>query len=104
MWVTGWVRDRASGREAAMGATIFVGLVRQKWWGPVVLDAAPKPASDLIFLRESPLQQSCGKASAGPTNHFPTHPRTGILGDGGDQRPAQRNPLWPGPKPARAMR
>jgi hypothetical protein len=28
MWVTGWVRDRASGREAAMGATIFAGLAR----------------------------------------------------------------------------
>lgn len=54
MWVTGWVRDRVSGREAAMGATIFVGLARQKWWGPVVLDAAPKPASHLAYLRESP--------------------------------------------------
>lgn len=30
MWVTGWVRDRDSGRESAMGATIFVGLARQK--------------------------------------------------------------------------
>ena len=28
MWVTGWVRDRFSGREAAMGATIFAGLAR----------------------------------------------------------------------------
>jgi|TARA_B110001454_G_scaffold206652_1_gene217275 hypothetical protein len=28
MWVTGWVRDRDSGREAAMGATIFAGLAR----------------------------------------------------------------------------
>lgn len=54
MWVTGWVRDRVSGREAAMGATIFVVLARQKWWGPVVLDAAPKPASHLAYLRESP--------------------------------------------------
>ena len=54
MWVTGWVRDRVSGREAAMGATIFVVLARQKWWGPVVLDAAPKPASHLVYLRESP--------------------------------------------------
>jgi hypothetical protein len=26
MRVTGWVRDRDSGREAAMGATIFSGL------------------------------------------------------------------------------
>jgi len=28
MWVTGWVSDRVSGREAAMGATIFPGLAR----------------------------------------------------------------------------
>jgi len=28
MGVTGWVRDRDSGREAAMGATIFAGLAR----------------------------------------------------------------------------
>ena len=57
MRVTGWVKDRDSGREAAMGATIFVGLARQKWWGPIVLDAAPKPASHLVFLRERPLQR-----------------------------------------------
>lgn len=104
MWVTGWVRDRVSGREAAMGATIFVVLARQKWWGPVVLDAAPTPASHLVYLRESPHQQSCGKASGNPTNHFPTCLRTVILFGGGDQRPTKRNPLWPGPKPARAMR
>ena len=40
-----------------MGETIFSGLARQKWWGPVVLDAAPKPASHLVFLRERPLQR-----------------------------------------------
>ena len=104
MWVTGWVRDRDSGREAAMGATIFVGLARQKWWGPVVLDAAPKPASHLAYLRENPLQQSCGKASVAPTNRFPTCLSSATLSGGGDQRPAKRNPLWPGPKPAHAMR
>ena len=46
------------GREAAMGATIFVGgnlFPEQKWWGPVVLDAAPKRASCLAFPRERPL-------------------------------------------------
>jgi hypothetical protein len=28
MWVTGWVMDRVSGREAAMWATIFAWLAR----------------------------------------------------------------------------
>jgi len=37
------------GREAAMGVTIFFGLARKKWWGPVVLDAAPKPTSRSDF-------------------------------------------------------
>jgi len=71
MWVTGWVRDRDSGREAAMGATIFVGLARQKWWGPVVLDADPKPASDLNFLRERPLQRQRENSPPAPQNPFP---------------------------------
>ena len=71
MWVTGWVRDRESGREAAMGATIFVGLARQKWWGPVVLDADPKPASDLNFLRERPLQRLRKSATPAPQKPFP---------------------------------
>jgi hypothetical protein len=71
MWVTGWVRDRDSGREAAMGATIFVGLARQKWWGPVVLDADPKPASDLNFLRERPLQRLRESAPLARQNPFP---------------------------------
>lgn len=71
MWVTGWVRDRESGREAAMGATIFVGLARQKWWGPVVLDADPKPASDLNFLRERPLQRLRKNARPARQNPFP---------------------------------
>lgn len=71
MWVTGWVRDRDSGREAAMGATIFVGLARQKWWGPVVLDADPKPASDLDFLRERPLQRLRKNARPAPQIPFP---------------------------------
>ncbi len=35
MWATGRVRDRASrGREAAMGETIFAGLVPVKMVGP----------------------------------------------------------------------
>lgn len=68
MWVTGWVRDRVSGREAAMGATIFVGLARQKWWGPVVLDAAPKPASHLVCLRESPPPTFVGQSVGRPHN------------------------------------
>jgi len=73
MWATGRVRDRAPrGREAAMGATIFSGLARQKWWGPVVLDAAPKPASDLKSLREISLQRLPTRAAACPTNRFPT--------------------------------
>ena len=71
MRVTGWVRDRDSGREAAMGATIFVGLARQKWWGPVVLDADPKPASDLDFLRERPLQRLRESAPPAPQILFP---------------------------------
>ena len=66
MWVTGWVRDRVSGREAAMGATIFVVLARQKWWGPVVLDAAPKPASHLDYLRESPPTNNRGGTRRSP--------------------------------------
>jgi len=71
MWVTGWVRDRVSGREAAMGATIFVGLARQKWWGPVVLDAAPKPASHLAYLRESPPSNiRVGKRRPAPQTTF----------------------------------
>lgn len=76
MWVTGWVRDRVSGREAAMGATIFVVPARQKWWGPVVLDAAPKPASHLVYLRESPpptvVWQSVGQSHK-PLPYLPSH-------------------------------
>jgi len=53
---TGQGPVRSSGREAAMGATIFVGgnlFPEQKWWGPVVLDASPKPPSASDFSRES---------------------------------------------------
>ena len=88
MWVTGWVRDRVSGREAAMGATIFVGLARQKWWGPVVLDAAPKPASHLVFLRERPLQRLRRSATPAPQNiflHAPAVPRSAAEGTNGQQ-------------------
>ena len=55
---TGQGPVRSTGREAAMGATIFVGgnlFPEQKWWGPVVLDASPKPPSCSDFSRESPL-------------------------------------------------
>ena len=57
MWVTGRVRDRVErGRGSGDGGNDFCrGLPRQKWWGPVVLDAAPKPASGLATSRERPL-------------------------------------------------
>jgi hypothetical protein len=60
MWATGWVRDRALARpRSGDGGNDFVGPQRSegeaKWWGPVVLDAAPKPASHLAILRERPL-------------------------------------------------
>lgn len=78
------------GREAAMGETIFVGACPgKKWWGPVVLDAAPKPASDLETLRERPLPTVAGVRSASLTNHFPTRHDNGRIDDGGDQRPAK---------------
>ena len=66
MVATGRVRDRAlargraSGdggndffrRRAALASEEMTLARREKWWGPVVLDAAPKPPSDLDFLRE----------------------------------------------------
>jgi hypothetical protein len=70
MWVTGWVRDRVSGREAAMGATIFVGLARRKWWGPVVLDAAPKPASHWPICERAPSNSRVGKRRPAPQTPF----------------------------------
>ena len=91
MWVTGWVRDRDSGREAAMGATIFVGgnlFPEQKWWGPVVLDAAPKPASHLAFLRERPLQRHRKSATSAPQTiflHASAVPRSRAEGTNGQQ-------------------
>ena len=57
------------GRAAAMGVTIFSGgepsraserrrQCREKWWGPVVLDAGDRAASDLA-IRERKISQGC---------------------------------------------
>ena len=50
MWATGRVRDRAA-RAAAQRrwGSRFFRACPEKWWGPVVLDAAPKPTSRSDF-------------------------------------------------------
>lgn len=41
------------------GGNDFVGLVPAKWWGPVVLDAAPKAPSHLAISAREPSNPSC---------------------------------------------
>ena len=91
MWVTGRVRDRVErGRGSGDGGNDFCrGLPRQKWWGPVVLDAAPKPASDLAICERDLFQRLRERAAACLTNRFPTCNGDGRIIGGGDQRPAK---------------
>ena len=90
MGATGRVRDRAKhGRAAAMGVTIlWKGLgPGAKWWGPVVLDAAPKPPSSSDLSRESP-PPLADKPSSPQTIFLQSFDLRNIL-PGGDQRPTK---------------
>ena len=62
MWATGRVRDRAV-RAAAKRrwGSRFFRACPEKWWGPVVLDAAPKPTSRSDFC-ERDLSNLCVRA------------------------------------------
>ena len=49
MWVTGWVRDRDSGREAAMGETILPGLPGKNGGAPSSLTRPQSPHHTWFF-------------------------------------------------------
>ncbi len=90
---TGRVRDRANARpRSGDGGNDFVGLVPAKWWGPVVLDAAPKAPSCLATLREN-LPTSQGAATIGiAVCPLETPRRHGKIESGGVQRPDRKDP------------
>ena len=60
----------------------------EKWWGPVVLDAAPKPTSRSDFC-ERDLSNPSAQAHDQRRNRFPTARTTDIVGGGGDPRPVK---------------
>ena len=87
MWATGRVRDRAE-RAAAKRrwGSRFFRACPEKWWGPVVLDAAPKPTSPSDFC-ERDLSNLCRDEQGQRKNQFPTLWPPDIIGCGGDPRP-----------------
>lgn len=87
MWATGRVRDRAAraAAERRWGSRFFRACP-EKWWGPVVLDAAPKPTSPSDFC-ERDLSNLSAQAHDQRKNRFPTARTTDIVGGGGDPRP-----------------
>ena len=70
MWATGRVRDRAV-RAAAKRrwGSRFFRACPEKWWGPVVLDAAPKPTSPSDFCERDLSNLSRANEVRGKT-HF----------------------------------
>ena len=69
MWATGRVRDRAA-RAAAKRrwGSRFFRACPEKWWGPVVLDAAPKPTSPSDFCERDLSNLSGANDVRGKTN------------------------------------
>lgn len=90
---TGRVRDRAQARpRSGDGGNDFVGLVPAKWWGPFVLDAAPKAPSHLATLRENLPTSPQGTAAARVACPLETRRSHRKIVGGGVQRPDRKDP------------
>lgn len=103
MWVTGWVRDRDSGREAAMGATILPGLPGKNGGAPSSLTQPQSPHQTWSFC-ERDLSNVSEEVQRLP--HKPFSYMTSQCQDRERRGPtaSKKEALWPGPNLLHAMR
>lgn len=103
MWVTGWVRDRVSGREAAMGQRFLPGLPGKNGGAPSSLTQPQSPHHTWSFC-ERDLSNACAVAQRLP--HKPFSYMRPQCQDRERRGPtaSKKEALWPGPNPLPAMR